>query len=98
MNHVISIEIRDEEAETILAGLRSGDSAVVSRIADLLQQEVDLHKEYPFEVFLDDKHRDNFSSIVGVREEFEDGPAHERIDVYHRIQHRYLTDSEIWLD
>lgn len=93
----MKIEIPDKEANAILTGLRSGDLAVVSRIADLLQKEVELWNEYPFLVSLDGEHWD-FSSLEDIRKDFDDELDHDRIEIYDRIRGVYVHNNQIWRD
>ncbi len=94
----MKIEIPDKEANAILAGLRSGDQAVVSRIADLLQKEVELWNKYPFLVSLDGEHLGDFSSLEDIRKDFDDELDHDRIEVYDRIRDVYVSNNQIWRD
>lgn len=83
------IEIPDTEGQTILAGLRSHDNAVVSRIADLLQKEVDMLNRFPFAVYRDGTHLGDYASLKWIIEkEFDldqaDADERRRYKIYER--------------
>jgi hypothetical protein len=45
----MKIEISDQDAKTMLAGLRSDDPAVLARLADLLEEQVRSREQFPFD-------------------------------------------------
>lgn len=88
---MMKIEIPDSEAQTILAGLRSGESTIISSVADLLEKELEKMHQYPFEVWMDGEHREDYSSLEAVKREWSQAERW-RIRIYDRVHGVEVSD------